>query len=122
MTDRLSIFREMLGGSTNRVEKPPVKGDSGNVIGRFGGGGGQNFGPSFGGGGMDPWQVGVEKRLDSLDRRASNIEADVGTVKVDLATLKVTVDHLPRKEFILKTVLGSAAVLAALQTVFKFVG
>jgi hypothetical protein len=63
---------------------------------------------------MDPWQASVEKRLDSLDRRAEAVSADVAQVKVALATLGERVSHLPSKSYIDTRLAGMLALIAAI--------
>ena len=117
MPDGLEVFRQMLGGSSNRVEKMRPKSDFANTVSTgMGGGGGQDTNPPFGGGGggMDPWQTSVEKRLDSLDRRVTSIEEGVSEIKTNLATLTTNVSHLPGKGFIVATTVTALTVLTLL--------
>src|SRR5688500_17060126 len=118
MNDGLDVFRSMLSGASNRRENLRPNIDSANTPSPgMGGGGGQDappFGGGGGGGGMDAWQTSVEKRLDSLDRRAATIEADVGKIKTDVATLIANVSHLPSKGFVVTATLTGLTVLSLL--------
>ena len=56
---------------------------------------------------MDAWQASIEGRVHKTEDALTDI-------KVDLATLTERVSHLPSKDFIVKAVVGTGAVLAAL--------
>lgn len=62
------------------------------------------------GGGGD----GGERRLDRLQARFDKFTDDMSTTKQDIATLKERVAHLPTKEFIIKALMGSLAVIAGM--------
>lgn len=116
-SDRIQIFREMLGGGRNRVENLAPAHNTANTAIELGGGGGggQRIPPNFGGGGggMDPWQTGVENRLNSLDTRVGKIEDRLGGVERSLATLTERVDHLPTSTKLYATAVGIVLALTA---------
>jgi archaellum component FlaC len=66
---------------------------------------------SGGGGGTSG---GMESRVNRLEERVDKLVDGLGEVKVNLATLNERVSHLPSKDFIVKAVVGTGGVLAAL--------
>ncbi len=66
-------------------------------------------------GGMEARVAKLEAHMEHVLQDVSLIRADVGTLKTDMATVKVKIDALPSKDFVVKVVVGSAAVLGALQ-------
>jgi len=56
---------------------------------------------------MDAWQTSIEGRVGKNEDTLTDI-------KVELATIKERVSHLPSKDYIIKAVVGTGAVLAVL--------
>lgn len=65
-----------------------------------------------GGGGGGTFD-GMESRVNRIESRLDTVGDRVGKVETTLATLTERVSHLPSKDFIVKTVVGTGAVLAA---------
>lgn len=101
-SDKIVPLKPELAGYLKSLQEsldhPPLKG---------GGGGGTS-------GGMDPWQTSVEKRLDSLDRRAESVDSSLGDVRERLVAVETKIDHLPSKGFIVTSVISSLAFFSAL--------
>ena len=80
-----------------------------------GGGGGTS-------GGMDAWQTSVEKRLDSLDRRAGALEVGVSDLRERAGRIETKVDHLPGKGFVVTVVLTALTMLSLLVAIITNLG
>lgn len=72
-------------------------------------------------GGMEARVAKLEAHMEHVLQDVSLMKADVGTLKTDMATIKVKIDNLPSKDFVVKVVVGSAAVLGALQVFGPFI-
>lgn len=65
-------------------------------------------------GGMEARVAKLEAHMEHVRADVTAMKSDVSVLKTDVAGLKVKVDHLPSKGFIVTTVVGTGAVLAAL--------
>jgi len=72
-------------------------------------------------GGMEARVAKLEAHMEHVLQDVSLMKADVGTLKTDVATIKVKIDNLPSKDFVVKVVVGSAAILGALQVFGPFI-
>lgn len=71
-------------------------------------------------GGMEARVAKLEAHMEHVLQDVALMKADVGTLKTDTATIKVKIDNLPSKDFVVKVVVGSAALLGALQVFGPF--
>lgn len=60
---------------------------------------------------------GMEPRINRLETRIDLVTDRLGTVDVSIATLTERIAHLPSKEFIVKTVVGTGTLLGVV-TIF----
>lgn len=74
-----------------------------------GGGGGMN--------GLEPRVAKLEAHMEHVLETTRSTASDMKNARERLATLEEKVDHLPSKEYIVKTVVGTGAVLGVL-TIF----
>lgn len=72
-------------------------------------------------GGMEARVAKLEAHMEHVLQDVSLIRADVGTLKTDMAAIKLKIDNLPSKDFVVKVVVGGAAVLGAMQVFGPFI-
>lgn len=66
---------------------------------------------------MDPWQTSVEKRLDSLDRRAEGLLTTMTDVSVRLARVETKISELPTQTWFFKAMAGTIAAMGVVTAV-----